>query len=152
VGDTLSLSYVDQPDVAEAVFESPSGNMVTVPVEAYRNQYVAVMPEATEPGFYMARVQLQAEGVPIAVNVNTRESAVAGLPLDTARDRLQASNIDIAHSDDDIQAIADSRVARSLWRLFLIAGLVLLVLEALLATFVYGRGSKRRLADAGGNA
>ena len=32
VGNSLSLAYVDQPDASNAVFDTPNGETVTVPV------------------------------------------------------------------------------------------------------------------------
>ena len=51
VGDSLSLSYVDQPDASEAVFDTPSGKTISVPVTEHRRQYVAMLENAQESGF-----------------------------------------------------------------------------------------------------
>ena len=74
VGDSLSLSYVEQPDASDAVFDTPSEDTIIVPVREHRDQYVALLEESREAGFYVARVSVQAPGMPIAVNVDTLES------------------------------------------------------------------------------
>jgi len=79
IGDSLSLSFTEQPDASDAVFDTPSEETITVPVREYRNQYVALLENAQEAGFYVARVSVQAPGMPVAVNVDTRESDVACL-------------------------------------------------------------------------
>ena len=135
VGDSLSLSYVDQPDASEAVFDTPSGDTVAVPVLEHRNQYVAMLGHARESGFYLARVSLQAPGVPVAVNADTAESDVRTLsPADAAR-RFEGTEITVAQTDADLgDAVAQSRGGRSFWFHVLLVVLGLLVLEALLAS------------------
>jgi hypothetical protein len=134
VGDSLALSYPDQPDASEAVFDTPGGENIAVPVRNLRNEYVALTEHAREDGFYVARVSLQAPGVPIAVNIDTQESDVAGLsPAETSAS-FAKSAITIAETDADLLAgVSQTRVGRSFGLLFLLAGLGLLVAESLLA-------------------
>jgi len=148
VGDSLSLSYIDQPDATDAVFDSPSGDLITVPVRDYRNQYVAVLEHAREIGFYLARVSLQAEGMPVAVNVDTRESDVTSLSPEDAGKGLQGTGVRLAGaSGSGLPAAGDIRPRRSLWRIILLAGLVFLVIESLFAEMSYIRASARPGAD-----
>ena len=140
VGDFLSLSYVDQPDATDAVFETPSGDTITVPVRDYRDQYVAFLGNAREAGFYLARVSLQAEGMPIAVNVDTRESTVKCLSAEEAARTLNGTGVKVVRSEGDLLAgVEEARTSRSLWRLFMLAGLAFLVIESLLAEWLFGR-------------
>ena len=82
----------------------------------------------------MARVSVQAPGMPIAVNVDTRESDVACLPADALRDSLAGTGVAIAPTEPELlDAIDQARTGRSFWRLFMVAALVMLVLESLLA-------------------
>jgi hypothetical protein len=142
VGDSLTLTYTDQPGATDAVFESPSGELITVPVREYRNRYVAMLDNAREAGFYQARVNPQAPGTPIAVNVDTRESAVKGLSSDAATQILAGTNVRVARSDDRLlEAIAEGRTVRSLWPLLMMAGILLVVGEGLFAGFLTRRRS-----------
>lgn len=142
VGDSLSLSYVDQPDATDAVFESPSGETMTVPVRDYRNQYVAVLKYAREAGFHLARVSLQAEGRPIAVNVDTRESAVKSLSVADAVARLRGTGVQVAGSEMDLLAgIESTRSKVSLWRIVMLAALAFLVIESLFAQWLHRKSS-----------
>ena len=143
VGDSLSLSYADQPDASEAVFDTPDGEIITVPVRQLRNEYVALIDHARKDGFYLARVSLQAPGLPIAVNVDTAESDIASLsPAETAS-AFADSGITVAQTDDDLlAAVGQARAGLSFWMLFLFAGLGVLVIESLLA--------KRMRASRGG--
>jgi hypothetical protein len=143
VGDSLSLSYADQPDASEAVFDTPDGEIITVPVRQLRNEYVALIDHARKDGFYLARVSLQAPGLPVAVNVDTAESDVACLSPAEAAGSFADSGITVARTDDDlVAAVSQARAGRSFWMLFLAAGLGLLVIESLLA--------KRMRASRGG--
>ncbi len=134
VGDSLALSYVDQPDASDAVFDTPSGRTITVPVRQYRNQYMALLDHARQDGFYMARVSVQEPGAPVAVNVDTRESNVECLSASKAVSSFEETGVMVANSDPDlISAIEQMRTGRSFWPIFMLAGLMLLVVESLLA-------------------
>lgn len=143
VGDALSLSYVDRPDAADAVFETPSATTVSVPVTQYRDQYAAVLRDTREAGFYVARASLQAEGMPIAVNVDTRESLLQSVPAPEAGRLLAETGVRVVGSDDALLAgMAAVRTRRSVWRALMLAGLVLLVAESLVADRLSGRAAR----------
>jgi len=134
IGDSLSLSYVDQPDASDAVFDTPSGQTLTVPVREHRNQYVALLEHAREAGFYMARVSVQAPGMPVAVNVDTRESNVKCLSAPETVGSFEGTGIMVSHSDTDLLSVIEqTRTGRSFWLFFMIAGLMFLIIEGLFA-------------------
>lgn len=149
VGDSLTLSYVDQPDASDAVFDTPSEKTITVPVRSHRNQYVALLEQSDEAGFYTAKVSVQAPGMPVAVNVDTRESDVACLDAKALQERLEGTGIEVAASDGDLAAgISTARTGRSSWRFFMLAALCLLVAESLFADRRAGRTTTRNSAAA----
>ncbi len=116
------------------MFDTPSGQTITVPVREHHNQYVALLDHAREAGFYLARVSVQSPGMPIAVNVNTRESNVKCLSAFETASRFEGTGITVAHSEMDLRyAIEQARAGRSFWLSFMIAGLTLLVVESLFA-------------------
>jgi hypothetical protein len=140
VGDSLSLSYVDEPDASEAVFDTPSGETISVPVSEHRSQYVAMLEHARESGFYLARVSLQSPGLPVAVNVDTSESDVSCLSAAETALTFNGTEITVAESEADLlNAVEESRAGRSLWFHLLLVGLGLLVLESLLAKWMSRR-------------
>jgi hypothetical protein len=144
VGDSLTLTYVDQPDATDAVFETPSGENITVPVRGIDGQFVALLENAHEAGYYTARVSVQAAGLPIAVNVDPRESQIACLEESELRTNLEGLGLQVAASGDELAAaIESSRTGRSAWRVFMIAALVFLLLECLLADRMTSRGSAK---------
>lgn len=149
VGDPLLLSYVDQPNATDAVFDAPSGESVTVPVREFRNQYVAVLDQAQEAGFYQARANLHAEASPIAVNVDTSESVVKTLPVADAILKLRDTGVNVTATDVELLAAIDNaRREVSLWRFLLVAGLVSLIVESLYADRLF----KKTASPAHGNA
>ena len=134
VGDALALSYVDQPDASEAVFDTPSDEPISVPVREHRNQYVALLDHARETGFYLARVSVQAPGMPVAVNVDTRESNVKCLTAAETTRRFEGTDITVVNSEADLlDAVEQTRTGRSFWLICMLSGLGLLVIESLLA-------------------
>ncbi len=144
VGDSLSLSYVDQPDASEAVFDTPSGETISVPVSEHRSQYVAMLEHARESGFYFARVSLQAPGLPVGVNVDTSESDVSCISAAETARTFDGTEVMVAESEADLlDAVEESRAGRSFWFHLLLVGLGLLVLESLLAKWM----SRRSAAD-----
>jgi len=147
VGDSLSLVYDDRPDANDAVFNTPSAEILRVPVREFRNQYVAMLEQSAESGFYTAQVSLQSPAMPIAVNLDTAESDVACLPLAAAQAGFEDTGFVIAASDDELDAaISEARTARSLWRSLLMAGFVVLLIESLFAF----RTHRKRRTNPGG--
>jgi len=137
VGDSLSLIYTDQPGATDALFESPSGELITVPVREYQNRHVAVLERAKELGFYLARVSPQAPGVPLAVNVDTRESAVKVLPFEAANQLLEGTKVRMSQSDEDLlESIREGRTERSYGTLLIFMGILLVIGEGLFAGFL----------------
>ena len=145
VGDSLTLTYVEQPDASDAVFDTPSGESITVPVHEHRGQYVALLETAPEAGYYQARVSVQASGLPIAVNVDSGESDVACLPESEFRANLEGLGLIVATNDSELAAAIDlTRTGRSAWRFFMIAALAFLVLESLFADRLLKRGQSKQ--------
>jgi len=144
VGDALSLTYVEQPDASDAVFDTPSGETIAVPVLEHRGQYGAMLERAREAGYFVARVSVQAPGMPIAVNVDPRESDVACLSVTELQAGLAGLDVTVTSTGADLAAAIDaSRTGRSAWRLFLIAALACLIIESLFADFLMRRQRSR---------
>ncbi len=144
VGDSLTLTYIEQPDASDAVFDTPSGEIITVPVREAGGQFVALLEKAPEAGYYTARVSVQSPGLPVAVNVDPRESDVACLPVAELRANLESLGLDVAASDAELAAAIEStRTGRSAWRVFMIAALAFLVFEALFADHLLNRGRRK---------
>jgi len=116
------------------VFDTPSGQTITVPVREHRKQYVALLEHAREAGFYMARVSVQSPGMPVAVNVDTRESNAKCLSMPETVSSFEGTGITVAHLDTDLLGVIEqTRTGRSFWPFFMVAGLMLLLIEGLFA-------------------
>jgi len=134
VGDSISLSFVEQPDATDAVFDAPSDQTITVPVQEHRNQFVAMLENSREAGFYEAKVSVQSPGIPIAVNLNTSESEVTTLTPTQLNANLKGTGVTVTNSEAELTAaIEANRTERSFWRNFMIAGLIFLLIESLFA-------------------
>ncbi len=95
---------------------------------------MALLDNARESGFYLARVSLQSPGVPVAVNVDTAESNVGSQSAAELLQRFEETDIVVAQSDADLlDAVGQSQIGRSFWFPMLVTVLGLLVIESLLA-------------------
>ena len=117
---------------------------MTVPVREHDNQFVAMLENADEAGFYDARVSVQAPSMPVAVNVDPRESEVASLTAAELEKNVEGLGLTIAVNETDLAAaIQDARTGRSSWRQFMIAGLLFLLAESLLADWLRKKKASR---------
>ena len=95
---------------------------------------MALLDNARESGFYLARVSLQSPGVPVAVNVDTAESNVGSQSAAEVAQRFEETDIVVAQSDAELlDAVGQSQTGRSFWFPLLLSVLGLLVIETLLA-------------------
>jgi hypothetical protein len=144
VGDALTLSFAEQPDANDAVFETPGEETITVPVTSQRGRFVALLERSAEAGFYTAKVSVQSPGVPVAVNVDTNESRVAGLDRAALVEQLNGTGVEIVADEAELaSAIQATRTGRSSWRFFMLAALCLLVAESLFADRLRARKTQR---------
>ena len=135
VGSSLKLSYVEEPDVTEAVFETPSGESLTVPVHSHKDQHSAILSQAEEDGFYLAMGTLQSPPLPIAVNVDTSESMVKCLNADDFSETFKKTGVNVIFNDEELdEALIDSRRTHSLWKFFAIMVCLIMLVESLLSS------------------
>lgn len=137
VGDSLVLRYKDRPDASDGVFETPAGEVIKVPVREYAGQYVALLDYAAEAGFYDARVSVQSPGMPIAVNVNPKESDVRCLDPADAQSSLNSTGVAVV--DSSIALAANMNPGYEYGRPLLIFALAILIIESLFASSILAR-------------
>lgn len=153
VGDSLTLTYVEQPDSSDAVFETPSGETITVPVRKRADQYVALLENSEQSGFYTARAGVQDEGTSIAVNVDTTESNIQSIATERLKERLEGSGIEvIENSDELIAGINRIRTGRTSWRYLMLFALGFLLLENLFADRLGKRKGSQATTQSSGEA
>jgi hypothetical protein len=145
----LSLSYGRRPDAAEAVFETPTGESITVPVHEHRNQYRALLGHAKEVGYYKARGSLQSAPVPIAVNVDTRESNVTSLSVDEQQRVFANTGVRLVQPDEPLEELLEeSRSITSFWYLCVMICVVIMLMESVLACRVPKRQTRQSATSA----
>ena len=106
-----------------------------------------MLENAQEAGFYVARVSVQAPGMPIAVNADTSESDVACLSKTELTTMLDNTGVAIASTKTELlSAIETDRTGQSAWRFFMMMGLVFLIIESLFADLLLRKQVSRHQA------
>jgi len=86
--------------------------------------------------------------MPVAVNVDTRESAVKSMSSEDVFQSLKGTGVKIVRSKEGLLTVAEeTRTSRSLWRIFMMAGLAFFVLEGLFAEWLFGRAAGGRTTN-----
>jgi hypothetical protein len=136
VGEPLSVPLTDAGDAAKArvvTVLDPAGKETAVEPVRREGRLLAELPSADRTGFYEFRVS-GAESVAVAVNPDPRESDVRVLPPPALTEAVSVPNLRIVPEADDLAvAVREGRIGRELWRELLIAGLIVLAVEAALA-------------------
>jgi hypothetical protein len=104
---------------------------------------------AEHPGFYEIRTEPPTAPLFTAVNVDPRESRLQPLAESALRDVLQGTNVRLVPEGSRVEAsVQESRVGRELWKELLIAALLVLLLEGVLALWFTRRASAAQAAEA----
>ena len=130
VGDELVTNLRQQAD--ELVVESPGAEYLKVPVEVVGQSYQVRVRDTDEPGFYQLR-----EGNRLVhvwpVNFNAAEMSVEPADEQTLAAASGASSLVTLSATGELRAeIEAARYGSELWRLFLIAALLAMIVEMLL--------------------
>ena len=156
VGDQLPFGVTASDTSSMATVRGPGGDDIFVRVVGNGELRAAIIENAQEPGVYSARATgalappAAADRLPeqrIAVNVDNHESAVSVMrdaDLNAIVSQLSLRLID--EKQGIRSAVTESRQGRELWRILLIAALVLLMMESILA----GRFTRRMQGPAVG--
>jgi hypothetical protein len=145
VGDEITVRTGER--VGEAYLEGPSGSTRLFPEAVGGGMGYRIEPLG-EPGIYFLQNDKDTFSV-FAVNVDVGESDLAKADVADVASRLKNLDVKRATGADDIgESVSLLRRGRDLARAFLWAGLVLLVLETLLASTFSLRFSKSEEQDA----
>ncbi len=135
VGEPLVAPVPSQSKQVSVMFVGPDGRDFPVQVTQQEGGLRAAKHRrAEEPGFYEVRYEEAAPPLVLAVNVDPAESdarTLSALGLEAALAGLPAKVL--AEEAQLAAAIKEGRIGRELWRTLMIAGLVVLALESLLA-------------------
>ena len=133
VGEPIIVPIPARSVQTSVVFRSPRGNELAVQVTDREGRHVAQYDQGAEPGFYEMKGDAPVPTV-VAVNVDPKESDVKVLSAERLSDRLAGLPVHVLTTGEEmVPAIRESRVGRELWRMLMLAGLLVLALEAYLA-------------------
>jgi hypothetical protein len=139
VGDPLILPLPGldhRTDPGKVVFRDPQGSDLSVAPVRRNGQSVAEVSQTTQPGFYEATYRTGEMPLAAAVNVDADESDIRVLEPVALNRVFADTDVHVVPAADDVAtAIRQSRVGRELWWELVLAGLVLLIIEAMLAWY-----------------
>jgi hypothetical protein len=145
VGDEITVRTAER--AGEAYLEGPAGSVRLFPEAVGGGMGYRIEPPS-QPGVYFLTNDRDTFSV-FAVNVDTGESDLAKVDIADVASRLKGFDVKRATGADDIgQSVSLLRRGRDLARVFLWAGLVLLLVETLLASTLSLRFSKAEEQDA----
>lgn len=134
VGERLAVPLPRQSVQTSVTFREPGGKELPVQVTERDGRRVADYGQPRQPGFYEVTHAADGEPMLVAVNVDPRESDVRilqGADIETALVGLPVRRL--SEEQNLAVMIRESRVGRELWRILMIVGLCVLLLEAFLA-------------------
>ncbi|MFP4056522.1 MAG: BatA domain-containing protein [Candidatus Brocadiia bacterium] len=148
VGEPLDIPLPREGLQEEVTFRDPAGHTATVTVTRQNGERKVRFARTTLPGFYQVDLGPGAAPLVTAVNVDPSESDVACLGGEELVEalRIEGPPVRIVRAGDELAAaIRQSRRGHELWRALLVAALVVLVAEALLAHLFSRRAVTRRV-------
>jgi hypothetical protein len=123
----------------------PDDNQRKVKTMRGDGQILADLGLMEQAGFYDVRYSKDA-GLPVAVNIDPAESNIRCLDEAAIVESLQGTNISVITVTEDLDAeIRQGRIGREIWWELMLAGIVLLLIEAYLAS----RFTRQVTADTG---
>jgi hypothetical protein len=98
--------------------------------------YAGLLDGADQPGLYEIRTEPPTSPLYLAVNVDARESHVEALSAAALQEAFQGLKVRLVAADNSVEAtIQESRFGKQLWKELLVAALLTLLIEALLAQY-----------------
>jgi hypothetical protein len=145
VGEPLVVPVAGQGAETNVLFRDPDGKERPVQVTERDGRRAARFEPADLPGFYGMALPGREPSVLLAVNVDPVESDIRVLREPEFTAALKGLPVRLLPESEDVRAaIEQSRVGRELWRVPMVLGLAVLVIEAFLAH----RFSKRMMSSA----
>jgi hypothetical protein len=132
IDEPLIASLPRDVETSVAIFRTPEGKDQPVQAAEREGSRLADFGRPPAPGFYQVRAGDRAVAT-LAVNVNPQESEIRSLDDDGIAKALMGLGVIRPDPTNLAQYIRQTRVGLELWRYFLIAGLVVLAVETLLA-------------------
>ncbi len=131
VGDSLEIPARSE-GTAVAILTDPTGNETRIPPRVVGQKAVYAAPALNPAGLYELRVDSSVYEA--AVNVPASESNFAEVDLPVRYPKWAAANLIVTTPTQLAEKVKGARYGRELWKSFLAAGLILLLLESLLGS------------------
>jgi hypothetical protein len=134
VGEALAIAVPQAGESQQAVLADPAGQTVPIQVTETDGARTAECGPAEMTGFYELTQGERAEPLAVAVNVDAFESDVRSLAPEQLRSALAQTPARLPAPGADLATvIKEGRRGFELWRILMIAGLVILAVESFLA-------------------
>lgn len=145
-GQSLSLPADSRAAGESVAVRDPAGAQSSAMVVQHSGGRFVETESLPKPGFYSIQADKSGPPLVVATNVDAGESDVKCLDAVALRQALGNAPVQVVGPRQDlVGVIREGRVGRELWRPFLIAGLALLVIEAIVARRLSrSRGLKRK--------
>jgi hypothetical protein len=136
VGQTalLPLPVPSDVDPGEVTVTDPSGQIRQIQPQTAQGRPAVDLGLLDRAGFYEVEMQDGQATIPLAVNLDPRESDLRAAEATTLRDQLATTSTRVAQAGAPLgSTIRAQRVGKELWIYFLLAGLAVVLIEAILA-------------------
>jgi len=137
VGEPMMIPVPVKEDavIASMTFQQPGAELLRVaPVQREGQTYAELLGGPERPGFFEIRTDVPTSALFTAVNVDPRESRVQSLAESALRDAFQGLPVRLVPEGSRIElSVQESRVGKELWKGLLLAALLVLLIEGVLA-------------------
>jgi len=144
VGEPLTVPVPARIDARQFTLLAPDGQATPIQASEAAGRRVARCGPPEAAGFYRLQYDLKAEPMMMAVNVDPTESDVRTLSPDALAEALADLPVGVLAGRDLLAEVQQGRRGLEMWRTCMLAALIVLVIEALLARWF----SKRMSAEA----
>jgi hypothetical protein len=145
----LPLPVKEDAAIAAVTFDQAGGQPVRLtPTRGGGQTFVELPGGPDRPGFYEIRTDPPTTTLYAALNVDPRESRVQALSDSALRDAFQGLNVRLVPQGDRVDvSVQESRVGKELWKQLLMAVLLVLLAEGVLARYFTRRVAAGRVSE-----
>jgi len=135
VGEPLAVVLPPQVAAEQFTLMAPDGQSTPIQAADADGERVARCEPPETPGFYRLQYDLRDEPLMMAVNVDPTESDVRTLPPDSLTEAFAELPMSVLAGEDVFTEVKQARRGLEMWRTLMLAGLLVLAVESLLAWY-----------------
>jgi hypothetical protein len=135
VGEPLVIPVGPQAVADQFILVGPGGQPTPIQATEVNGERVARCDPPETAGFYELKIDEKTAPLMVAANVDSTESDVRTLASEDLRTALAGQPINILEGADLLAEIKQGRSGLELWRMFMFAGLLVLLVEGFLAWY-----------------